>query len=127
VSWNRVNAVQAIVAALQQTVGDQAFVFDKTPQTINPPAIVVGRPLEVSYSSAAFGIDETTISIICVAAADGEDVIDQLITLVRESFPDPSLGRAVQSCVCTNERNWRNTTVAGIDILQAEVILTIQM
>jgi hypothetical protein len=127
VSWNRVGAVQAIVAALQQTAGDLAFIFDKTPQTINPPALVVGRPLEVGYSSAAFGIDEATLSVICVAAADGEDVIDQLITLVRASFPDPSLGGAVQSCVCTNERNWRNATVSGIDILQAEVILSIQM
>lgn len=126
-SWNRTDAVAAIVAALQQTMGESVFVHAKTPQTINPPAVVVGRPLEVRYSVTSFGTDETTISVICVGPADGEDVVDELIAQVRQSFPDPSLGGVVQSCRPTVERNWRNATVAGVDILQAEVVVTVNM
>jgi hypothetical protein len=126
-SWSRTDAVAAIVAALQQTMGEAVFVHAKTPQTINPPAIVVSRPLEVRYSSSAFSIDEASISVICVGPADGEDVVDGLITQVRQSFPDPSLGGVVASCRPTVERNWRNVSIAGVDILQAEVVLTVDM
>jgi len=125
-SWNRTDAVKAIVQALSANI-NAAWIFDKTPQTINPPAVVVSRPDTINYSFFALGIDEATIPVVCVGAADGEDTVDALITAVRQSFPDPSLGGIVSSCVPSSERGWRNASIAGIDVLQAEVVLTVQM
>ena len=126
-TWSRTTAVPALVAALQSTMGETVFVFGKPPQTLNPPAVVVGRPVEVLYSTSALSIDEVTLPVLCVGPGDGEDIIDGLIAQVRASLTDPRLGGAVQSCVASAERNWRNLVLAGVDILQAEVTLTIRM
>jgi hypothetical protein len=126
-AWSRQTAVPALVAALQTTLGETAFVFEKPPQTLNPPAVVVGRPTEVLYSAWALSVDEVTLPVLCVGPGDGEDIVDGLITAVRAALADPMLGGAVQSCVASAERNWRNVVLAGVDILQAEVTLTIRM
>jgi hypothetical protein len=126
-SWNRTNAAAALVSALQTQTGATVFVFPKPPQTLNPPAIVVGRPTEVLYSAWALSVDEVTLPVLCVGPGDGEDIVDGLITAVRAALADPMLGGAVQSCVASAERNWRNVVLAGVDILQAEVTLTIRM
>jgi hypothetical protein len=126
VTWNRTDATQAVVAALQAGLGATVFVFDKPPATLNPPAVVVGRP-DVTYATAAYGVDQATLPVLCVGAVDGEDTVDGLITGVRAALAEPSLGGAVNSCVAAGERNWRNVTVAGAELLQAEVTLTIRM
>jgi len=127
VTWNRTAATAAIVAAVAAALGETVFVYSRPPQTINPPAVVVGRPDEVLYAMSAFGVDEASLPVLCVGPADGEDVVDSLLADVRAGLADPMLGGAVQSCVPALQRNWRNMTVAGIDILQAELVLTIRM
>jgi len=127
VSWDRTVAVPALVDAIEVASGQTVFVFDRPPTTINPPAIVVGRPVEVIYATAWFSVDEATLPVLCVGAGDGDDTVDDLIAVVRAAVKDPGLGGAVQSVVASAARNWRNLVVAGVDILQAEVTLTIQM
>jgi hypothetical protein len=124
-TWNRTAAAKAVAAAIEaQTT---VTVLARPPQTLNPPVIVVGRPDQVRYAEFAFGVDDVDLPVICVGAADGEDMVDQLVGLVRESFADPTLGGQLVSCVAAMERNWRNVTVGGVDLLQAEVLLAIRM
>jgi len=127
-AWDRAVCVAALAAAIDVTSGQTVFVFDKPPQTLNAPAVVVGRPTEVLYATAAFAVDEATLPVLCVGAADGDDTVADLIGTVRAAVAkDARLGGAVQSCVAAAERNWRNVVVAGVDLLQAEVTLTVQM
>jgi len=130
-TWQRAPAAAALVGKLSAAVAAGTLpvtVFDKPPATLNAPALVVGRPLEVRYATAAFGIDEAELPVVVVAGADGDDMLDSLITTVREAVaPDPTLGGVVQSAIVSLERNWRNLTVAGADVLTADVLLTIQM
>lgn len=129
-SWVRASAIAALVQAIQVTAGETVTVYGQLPETVNPPAIVVGRPSEVLYSSPAFGIDTATIPVFCVGARDGDDVIDGLITKVRAAVSPPAdltLAHVVQLVGDVAERGWRNFNVAGIDVLQAQVDLSIQM
>jgi hypothetical protein len=127
VTWDRQSAAAAVTQALQVTLGETTWVYPAPPQTVNPPAVVVGRPAGVRFAEVAFGIDMAELPVVCVAAADGEDQAARLVGLVRQSFPDPTLGGAVLSCVAVAERNWRNVTIAGVDLLQVEVVLDIRM
>jgi hypothetical protein len=127
-SWSRTTAVTALVQILQTAAGETVTVLSKPPQTLNPPAIVVHRPTEVRYSAFSLSIDEATLPVICVGAADGEEQVDSLITLVRTAVgANKMLGGAVSSCTASVERNWRNVLIGGIDVLEAEVTLLIEM
>jgi len=117
---------QAITDAAT-AAGSLATVFEKPPGTLNPPAIVVGRPSEVRYGVAALGIDECDLPVLCLGPMDGEDDVAALITLVRKAITDPQLGGAVQTAYPAIERNWRQVNVAGTDLLQAEVSFVILM
>jgi hypothetical protein len=129
-SWDRAAAAKALAAELGTAVaaaGETVTVFDKPPATLNPPAIVVGRPVNVDFSTVAPGIDTAQLPVACVGPVDGEDRVSELIALVRGAVFDSSLGGAVQVAFATAERNWRQINVAGADLLSAEVIYTIQM
>ena len=107
--------------------GSLATIFAKPPATLNPPAIVIGRPTEVRYSTIAFAIDDCSLPVLCIGAVDGEDDVAALIDLVRGAITDATLGGAVQTAFPAVERNWRQINVAGADLLQAEVTFSIQM
>lgn len=126
-SWSRAAAAAAVAAAIEAETAGTVTVLAAPPQTLNPPAVVVGRPDQVRYSDFALGVDDVDLPVICVGAADGEDTVDSLLTVVAGSFGDPTLGGAVLSCVADMQRNWRNVTVAGVDLLQAEIVLAIRM
>lgn len=127
-SWSRSVAAPAIAQALQVVVGESVFVFEKPPQTVNPPALIVGRPTEVRFAQPAFGVDAVVLPITCVGPADGEDYVDYLITSVRQAFPSPTnLNGAVGVVYADSEQNWRNVNLAGVDLLLADVLLAIQM
>jgi hypothetical protein len=127
-SWSRSDVALAVVAQLQTVVGETTFVFAKPPQTINPPALIVGRPLEVRYSTSGLAVDQALLPITCVGPADGEEMVDDLITAIRQAFPPGSnLGGLVQVIYPDSERGWRNLNLAGVDLLLADVSLTINM
>ena len=130
-TWVRASAQPALVAAIQVQAGTTCSVLDRPPTTVNPPLIVVGRPSQVLYSTPSFGIDTATVPIACIGAADSDEQVDALVTIVRAiadpALSDITLGHVVQLVGDVAERGWRNLVIAGVDILQATVDLSITM
>jgi hypothetical protein len=130
-TWDRSAAAPALASVLTAAVtaaGENITVFESPPSTANPPAIIVGRVTEVHFSTIAPGIDDVILPVLIVAAVEGEDTIAGIITLIRNALaPFNNLGNVVKACYPEFERNWRPINVAGADLLQAEVTLSIQM
>lgn len=128
-TWQRGPVAEALAACLRQAAevaGDYAGVFDRQPTTLNPPALVVGRPVEVRYSAFALAIDEADLPVHCVGPADGDDRVSELIALCRlATGGNPTLGGVVQSIRASFERNWRTQTLGGVDLTVADVIFTV--
>jgi hypothetical protein len=130
-AWQRTPVAKALAESIAQIVeaaGDTVGVFDRQPSTLNPPAIVIGRPIEVAYDAFAFGIDAAELPVGCVAGAgDGDDRVAELIAYVRAAADDVTLGGVVQSLDDNFERNWRNLTLGGVELVAADVIFTVTM
>jgi hypothetical protein len=91
--------------------------------------VVVHRPTSVAYSAAALGVDEASLPLVVVGGIETEDRIEALKDTCRQAvLADQTLGGAVLAAWPSEERNWRNYTGAGgIQLLQVELVLTIQM
>jgi hypothetical protein len=131
-SWDRTAFAAALAKAIEAELdesGVTATVFAKPPFTLNAPSIVIGRPSEVRYSQAAFGVDAATVAVTVVAGADQDETAAELIGVVRSAIapPDEGLGAVVQTCQDSSERNWGHVNVSGADLLRADVILDVQM
>jgi hypothetical protein len=133
VSWSRELVAPALCQAIQDTADglevDYTFgIFDRQPSTLNPPAVVVGRPTDVTFAVFSFGTDLATLPVLCVAGPEQEDRVSDLISLVRAAVGDqPNLAGACQEVTATAERNWRNQTVGGVDLIVADCVLTVTM
>jgi hypothetical protein len=126
-SWRRSPVAAALVQVLS-TAGLDATVFANPPTTLNPPCVVVGRETNVNLATAGYSVDEATLPVAVVGPMDGDDVVDYLRDQVRKTIDaNPTLGGAVPSCHVTNYRNSRNVTVAGVEILAVDLILTIRV
>ena len=129
-SWSRSKCAPALAAAIRaaDVAGSGRSVYDRPPGTLHSPALVVGRPSEVRYGVAAFGVDEAELPVVCLGPLEGEDVVDELIALVRSAVEiDPQLGGVVQGALVPLERNWRVTKVAGADLLAADALVLLTM
>lgn len=128
-SWQRAKVAEAIAAVLREAQGDgdTASVFSAPPETLNAPAIVIARPTEVLYGTAGMSVDTATIAVVCLGPSTGDDMVDGLITFVRDAIgAEVTLDGAVPSCTVTSERNWRAVRIGGADMLAADVVLTVQ-
>jgi hypothetical protein len=130
VSWDREAASAALVDVLSPAVS--VTVHQYPPAVVNPLCVVIGRPTTVMYSTVAPGIDEASVPVIIVGAIETEDQIEALKELCRDTIAvNATLGAAIGpvfNCYATEERNWRNFTGAGgIQLLQVELVVTIQM
>jgi hypothetical protein len=130
-SWQRTPVVKALVAAIEAQLAELAVdanVMEHPTFTVNPPAIVVGRPSEVRYSTAFFGVDDITLPVLCMAGAEQDDAVAELIGVVNAAVnADPTLGGVVPVADCTGERSWRVINISGAEYLGAEAIVEIQM
>lgn len=127
-SWQRAIVAPALADVLKaaQPEGGTVNIFAAPPETLNTPAVVVGRPIEVRYSVSAFAQDEAQLPVVCIGPSSGEDVVDGLIAFVRAAVgADPTLGGTVPSCAVTSERNWRPLRIGGAEMLGADVVLTV--
>ncbi len=126
-SWDRAK----VAAALVDVIGAATAVkiHERPPELLNPPCVVISRPQPVTYGVAGMSIDEASLPVVIVGGIETEDGVEDLKNTVRQALSvDPGLGGVVQSCVPTEERNWRNVTGAGgIQLLLVEVVLTVQM
>jgi hypothetical protein len=128
VTWDRAPVAAALVEVLTAATAGLVTIHPKPPNTVNAPAVVVSRVESVAYSAAALGIDAVVLPVVIAGGADQDDAVDQLKATVRAAIAaDWMLGGIVQSCVATEERNWRLVNSAGIDLLAVDLILTIQM
>jgi hypothetical protein len=130
-SWDRAPVAKALAEAITtqlDVAGLEATVLDRPTFTVNPPAVVIGRPSELSYGIASFGIDSVTLPVLCMAGAELDDAVAELIEVVRDAVTaDPTLGGVVAIAYATGERAWRNINVSGADYLAAEAVLAIEM
>jgi hypothetical protein len=129
-SWSRAPVAKALVEVITAQLaadGIEASVQDHPTFTVNPPAIVVGRPSEVRYGVAAFGIDEIVLPVACVCGPEQDDAVHELLRVVHRAVTnDPTLGGVVMIADMSGERAWRNVNVAGADYLAAEAVVDIQ-
>ena len=128
-SWSRNLCAYALADTLKaaDTVGNRS-VFARPPATLNVPALVVSRPLEVRYGVSAFGVDEGELPVVCLGPLDGDDLVDELLALVNDAVAgDPTLGGAVRGAVMTQARNWRSAKVGGADTLAADAVVMVTM
>ena len=127
-SWSRAPVADALVSMLgAATTG--VYVHDRPPEIINPPAVIVSRPVQVVYNAAAFGVDEVELPVVGAGGVDSDEAVDTVNAACKAAVDaDPTLAGSVKASWCYQERNWRNVTGAGgIQLLLVELILTIQM
>jgi hypothetical protein len=130
VTWSRSTVAEALADVLgAEVAGDGVAVFARPPLTLNPPALVVARPVEVLYGVAGLGVDEAQLPVVCIGPMEGEDVVDDLIAIVRAVVTvDPTLGGVVHLVTAPLERGWRAVTIGGQGsrYLAADVVLQIR-
>jgi hypothetical protein len=127
-SWQRAPAAAALAELLTEASEGTVACFAVPPQTINPPAIVVSRPVTEEYGVAGMSVDRITLPVVCVGPRDNDDVVEQLKRIVLDAIlADPTIKGAVQVATATEARNWRMLSIAGIETLAVDVILTVQM
>jgi hypothetical protein len=133
-TWSRpsvaaalVDMITAATAGITADGENSVYVHPSPPDTLNPFAVVVMRPNVVTYSVAAFGIDQVELPVAIVGGIDSENAVDDLKNVVRHTIgADQTLKGTVVAAWCTEERNWRNVTGAGgIQLLYVELILNI--
>jgi hypothetical protein len=128
VTWDHVPAAQGLAAVLKAALDPDVAVFDHPPRSLNAPAAVVGRPLEVRYSVAALSIDEADVPVVGVHGFDRDVELAELLVQIRAAVEgDFTLGGAVQRATPSLQRNWRQATVSGVPLLAADLVVTITM
>ena len=112
-----------------QAAAPDVYVHELPPETLNPMAVVIMRPVTVTYATGALSIDEVELPIAIVGGVEADDDIDALKTTVRELVEmDQSLQGSVKSAWPVSERNWRNVTGAGgVQLLYVELVLQVLM
>jgi hypothetical protein len=127
VTWHRSVVADALVQALKANDDGTTNIFPSPPMTLNPPAIAVGRPTEVRYGVAGFGVDQVELPVICIGPMEGDDMVDGLIAFVRTVvMGNATLDHVVQTCQAESQRNWRALRIGGADYLAADVVLAIE-
>jgi hypothetical protein len=119
-------------AALAEVLGagtaGTVTVFPAPPATFNPPALVVQYPTTVTKHSPAFGVDLAALPVLAAVGAPEGGALDALLEQATAAVEaDISLAGTVQSAKTVEWRNWRILTVAGVDMLVAELVLEIRM
>jgi hypothetical protein len=126
VTWNRQTVAQALVNVLTPAVG--VAVHHRPPEILNPPCVVIGRPVTVSYGIGGLGMDEASLPVIIVGGIESEDQIEALKAAAQAAIlANPSLGLGTTTSAWpVEERNWVNRTGAGgIQLLTVELMLTV--
>ena len=124
-------ASEALAEVLTDATADLAplpSVFDRPPTTVNPPALIVQFPTTVTKHVPTFAIDQVDWTVTAVAGLGDPETIDTLLAVATAAVEDdPGLGTVVPICKPVEHRNWRLLTVAGTDMLAADLILETRM
>jgi hypothetical protein len=128
VTWTRQPVAQALTAMFG-AANPNCYVHERPPELVNPPAVVISRPVRVSYATAGLGVDEIELPVLIVGGIEQDDQVESVLAACRAAVDqDATLQGTVKAGWAAEERGWRNMTGAGgIQLLLVELILTIQM
>ena len=125
-TWERGPVAAALVDVLTP-LDATVSVFSVPPSTFNPPAYVVGYPTRVDYGIPTYSIDTATLPMLAAAGPSEVDRVGALLAMAKAAIEvDPSLGGSCQVCRVTSQTSWRILSVAGADILCADLVLEIR-
>jgi hypothetical protein len=125
--WQRAPVASAI-AGLLGAMDVSVSAFATPPETLNPPAYVCGYPRTVTYATSSFGIDLVEFIVGAYAGPFDPDTLDELLAQGRSALDAaPNLSGTVQVAQVTTQSNWRRLSVAGAEVLAADLTLEIRM
>lgn len=126
-SWDRTAAAAALAEMLRSAL-PEVPVFEAPEATFNAPALVCQFPTSVLLSSPSFGVDTASWAVLAAVGAAEADRLDELLASATAVVRlDPTLGRVVQTTRPLEWRNWRLLTVAGAELLAADLALETRM
>jgi hypothetical protein len=122
---------QAIAAALTGYPGLEGGAFAYLPDSLEPPAAVVGLPGRITYATT-MGRDTLEVGVILLAGRTSDEGAQQTLdNLVARSAvkaaleADRTLGGVCASLQVVEARDWAPVDVAGGAYLAATLALTI--
>jgi len=128
VAWDRPAAAGALVEVLEAATSSTVSLFEQPPATFNPPALVINYPATVTKHNPAFAIDQAATTVTAAVGVSDGDTLDTLLDAANLAVEaDPTLAGTVQHAKPVEWRNWRVLTVAGIDMLTADLALEVRM
>jgi hypothetical protein len=128
VTWTRAPVAAALVPILA-AIDPAVPAYAEPPETFNPPAYIVGYPRTVNYRTPTFGVDTAQLPMLAAAGAGEVDRVDELLAAAYDAIaaaPKP-IGGIVQLVEIGPQDNWRLLRVAGVDVLAADLLLTIRV
>jgi hypothetical protein len=128
-TWRRAPVAAAIAAALE-TIDPSVAVFASPPETFNAPAYVVGYARRVDYRQHQFGSDVGQLPMFAACGLAETDRVDTMLTQAYDTLTtvtDATFGGIVQLVDAGPQDNWRLLRVGGVDLVAADLLLTITM
>jgi hypothetical protein len=127
VTWSRAEAAAAVALVLSE-LDPVVSVFVTPPETLNPPAYVVGYARIVMYDQPSFAVDAATLTVSAVTGANEVDRCDALLHDAKVALnADPSLSGVAKHCRVMEQGNWRRLNIAGSEVLAGDLTVEIRM
>jgi hypothetical protein len=124
-SWSRAPVAAALVDVLTTAIDGTVTVFAEPPQTLNPPAIVVG-PATMTYAVAGFAVDDVELTVMVIVPVGRLNDLDALARKVHDAIlADSTLAGSVKVAWPIEQRNSRGVVIAGIDLSVVDVVVRI--
>jgi hypothetical protein len=125
--WQRAPVATAI-AGLLGAIDPSVSAFATPPETLNPPAYVCAYPRRVEYNMASLGVDLVTFVVSAFAGPTDPDTLDDLLSDAAAALnASPTLAGSVQEGHVSGQDNWRRFSLAGAEVLAADLTLEIRM
>jgi hypothetical protein len=124
--WDR-TAVAAALAETLSAIDPTVSVYPTAPETFNPPVYVVGYPRLVLYANPTFNTDTATVPVMVGVGMAEADRADAMLGAARDAIEaDITLGGVVVAVRVTEQSGWRRLSVAGSEILAADLVCDIR-
>jgi len=128
VTWD-LEPVAHAIADLLGAIDATVKAYPAAPETFNPPAYVVGFPVSVVRGAGAMGVDVAQLPVAaCAGPTESFKPNALLIAAIPALEADPTFGGVVIGSKVTNaQQSYRRLSVAGIEVLAADLLLEIRM
>jgi hypothetical protein len=121
------NAIAEALAAILSEIDATVPAFAQPPETVNPPAYIVGLDESVEFDVAGFGMDLARLPVICCAGPFETARVRELRDAAKAAVDaDRTLGGLNAAVTGRSSRNPRLMTIAGAQLLALDLILEIR-